>query len=391
MLQVAVTGGIGSGKSTVVAAFAGLGAFVVDADQLAREVVAPGTPGLRSIVDRFGKEILDGEALDRAGLARIVFADRSALHDLEQITHPLIRQRYEEIVSEAPSDSIIIHEVPLLVEKDLARQYQLTINVETLLDVRRARLEQRGLTPSDIDARLGLQVSDEERRSRCDVTMTNNEEPSSLQNKLHDLWRNRIKPFGENLALNRLAPRQARAEILPYQSEWPNAAARLIERLEYQLPDAHIAHVGSTSVPGLGAKDVIDIQVSVSELNDRYDDPMRRAGFVLNPDVNRDVPRPSAAEEVWAKRFYQSCDPARPANVHMRVFGSPGERYALLFPQWLRAHAEAARDYEEFKRELAMGTASTGEYAEAKEGWFSAAEADLLKWAEGTGALNQLR
>src|SRR5690242_1662208 len=130
MLRVGLTGGIGSGKSTVAQRLSTHGALVVDADVLAREVVATGSPGLVAIVERFGEGVLDDEgALNRPALGALVFADESARRDLEGITHPLIAQRTRELVEAAPADAVVVHDVPLLVEKHYGPGYHLVVVV----------------------------------------------------------------------------------------------------------------------------------------------------------------------------------------------------------------------------------------------------------------------
>src|SRR5450756_1530888 len=141
MLRVGLTGGIGSGKSTVAQRFRDLGAVVIDADQLAREVVAPGSTGLDAIRQRFGDVVMtpDG-SLDRGALGEIVFADAKARKDLEAITHPLIGAQTRSLVESAEPQEIVVHDVPLLAELDTSAAYHLTVVVGADDDVRMARL-----------------------------------------------------------------------------------------------------------------------------------------------------------------------------------------------------------------------------------------------------------
>src|SRR5690606_4987528 len=121
VLRVGLTGGIGAGKSEVARRLAGHGAVVVDADRLAREVVAPGTDGLAEMVARFGRRVLTADGgLDRAALAAVVFDDEAARRDLEAIIHPRVRARTAALVAAAPSDAVVVNDVPLLVEAGLA-------------------------------------------------------------------------------------------------------------------------------------------------------------------------------------------------------------------------------------------------------------------------------
>ena len=166
----------------------------------------------------------------------------------------------------------------------------------------------------------------------------------------------------------------------------------MVARIADALGDRalRIEHIGSTSVPGLAAKDVIDLQIGVTALADA-DDPgfvadLTRRGFVRVPGVTADNPHPATDDpRGWAKRFHGSMDPGRAANVHVREIGSPGWIFALQFRDWLRAEPHALARYASLKRSLAAGTASTAAYAEAKEPWFADAYTRVLEWARDTG------
>lgn len=179
MYLVGLTGGIGSGKSTVAARLAELGAAVVDADAIAREVVEPGEPALADIVDRFGDEVLQADGtLDRKALAAVVFADDEARADLNAITHPRIGERLLERVAEhqqnPPPDGIVVLDVPLLTESPLAEGYQALIVVEAPEDVRVQRVvASRDMTEDEVRARIRAQVSDAERRERATHVIDN--------------------------------------------------------------------------------------------------------------------------------------------------------------------------------------------------------------------------
>ena len=175
MLRVGLTGGIGSGKSTVAQRLSQLGAVVIDADVLAREVVEPGSPGLAAIVDRFGEVVLDDTgALNRQALGAIVFADGRSRRELEGITHPLIARRTAELVVAAPQDAIVVHDVPLLVEKNYGPGYHLVVVVGAEAEHRVKRLTNtRGMTESDARSRIAAQASDDERREAADVWLEN--------------------------------------------------------------------------------------------------------------------------------------------------------------------------------------------------------------------------
>ena len=145
MLSVALTGGIGSGKSTVAEIFEDLGALVIDSDQLAREVIERGTSGYDAVLSRFGDSILKEGEIDRSALGAIVFADEKARKDLEGIIHPLVRERSEKIASRAGDSRIVINQIPLLVETSGAKRFDFVITVEADLEIRRERLRARGM------------------------------------------------------------------------------------------------------------------------------------------------------------------------------------------------------------------------------------------------------
>ena len=151
MLRVGLTGGIGSGKSTVSAQLTSLGAVVIDADAVAREVVEPGTPALGAIADRFGPEVLTSDGvLDRPALGRLVFGDAAALRDLEAITHPAIWARTSELMAAVPPGRVMVHDMPLLVEKQMAADYHLVVVVGVGEAIRVRRLvDLRGMTEKD--------------------------------------------------------------------------------------------------------------------------------------------------------------------------------------------------------------------------------------------------
>lgn len=197
MLIVGLTGGIGSGKSTAASIFADLGAVVIDADQIAREVVAPGSPAVAKIAERFGSDVVVNGAIDREKLAQIVFADPAARADLEGITHPLVGKRFEEILAQQDPDAVIIYDIPLLFESKLEGAYDVIVTIEAPLDIRRERLLARGLLPSQIDQRMAAQVSDEVRREGSDLVIVNDGETSSLREAISQIWREELLPAAQ--------------------------------------------------------------------------------------------------------------------------------------------------------------------------------------------------
>ena len=189
MIRVGLTGGIGSGKSTVARLLAEHGALVIDADQIAREVVEPGQPALKEVAERFGPDVIttDG-SLDRAALAAIVFADAAALADLNAITHPRIAVRTAQLIAAAPDDAVVVYDMPLLVENDLAEGWDHVIVVEADREVRVRRLIERGLDEADIEARMSRQASDEQRRAVADVVIDNSGDLDSLRAQVDHTW-----------------------------------------------------------------------------------------------------------------------------------------------------------------------------------------------------------
>ncbi len=188
--MVGLTGGIGSGKSTVARLLEARGAVVIDADAIAREVVEPGSPTLGKLVERFGSEILapDG-SLDRAALAEKAFVDDATRKELEAITHPAIGELFLERVAAAPADSVVIHDIPLLVEAKREKDYAAVIVVEAPLETRLDRLEARGVPRDDARRRIALQVSDEDRRKVATYLVDNAGDLDSLERQVDAIWR----------------------------------------------------------------------------------------------------------------------------------------------------------------------------------------------------------
>jgi dephospho-CoA kinase len=196
MLMVGLTGGIGAGKSAVAARLVAHGAVVIDADRLAREAVAPGSDGLAAVVAEFGPAVLapDG-TLDRPTLGRLVFEDETARRRLEQIVHPRVRARTAELVAAAPEDAVVVHDVPLLVEAELAGAYQLVVVVLADVEIRVERLvRDRAMTREEAFARIRSQASDDDRRAVADVVITNNGSLEDLHTEVDKLWRTRLAP-----------------------------------------------------------------------------------------------------------------------------------------------------------------------------------------------------
>lgn len=389
-LSVAVTGGIGAGKSTVAAALAGHGAVVIDSDQLAREVVRPGTAGLAAVAGEFGTAVIAADgSLDRMALAGIVFADPTARERLEGITHPLVRALFGERGALVPPDGICLNDIPLIRNLGDAARYHLVIGVgveDTELRVR--RLVDRGHTEVDARARIDAQISDQQRRRLCDVWIDNSGSPADLSTVVDRLW-DRIQAFADNRRADRTVGRAGPVLVDP-GPRWAELGALLAARASLAAGGARTDHIGSTAVPGLPAKDCIDLQLTVADMAeaDALRAPLAAAGFPRTPGDWRDTPHPPDVDPAsWQKRVHGNADPGQKVNLHLRVRDSPGWRSALLFPAWLRADAGALADYLAVKRQAAneLADASITDYAGAKEPWMAQAYPRGQQWADRTG------
>ncbi len=190
MLRVGLTGGIGSGKSSVSAILADRGALVIDADGLARKVVAPGTPGLADILVAFGPGVIgDDGSLDRAAMAQRVFDDPAARQQLEAIIHPRVRARAAEIESQAAADAVVVHDIPLLVETGQGDRFDAVVVVDCPPDVQVERLtRQRGMSRSAAEARIAAQASREDRLALADHVVDNSGSLEQLRTVVDQLW-----------------------------------------------------------------------------------------------------------------------------------------------------------------------------------------------------------
>lgn len=188
-MRVGLTGGVGSGKSTVAALLAERGAVIIDADAIAREVVEPGTPGFAAVVAAFGSEVVGADgALDRPKLAGIVFADEAKRTQLNGIVHPLVGERTAELMAAAPDGAVVVYDVPLLVESGLAKGFDVVLVVEASVSTRLARLEARGMPEADARSRIAAQASDEQRRAVADAVITNDGSLDELREQVQQVW-----------------------------------------------------------------------------------------------------------------------------------------------------------------------------------------------------------
>ena len=188
MLIVALTGGIGSGKSTVGQMFAQLGAIVIDSDQLARDVLERGSIGFDEVVTMFGDEVLKNGEIDRQLLASIVFKDPKKRSDLEQVTHPLIRKAFAEVVARSAANSIVINQIPLLVESNHDYKFDHVITISVTEAIRAQRLLKRGLTADQINQRMQAQATDRMRESIADSVIINETDEQNLSDQVEIIW-----------------------------------------------------------------------------------------------------------------------------------------------------------------------------------------------------------
>ncbi|ORW26815.1 dephospho-CoA kinase [Mycobacterium paraense] len=401
MLRIGLTGGIGAGKSALSSTFAKRGAVIVDGDVIAREVVQPGTEGLKALVEAFGDDILlpDG-SLDRPALAAKAFRDDEARQRLNGIVHPLVGKRRSEIIASVPDDSVVVEDIPLLVESGMAPLFPLVVVVHADVEVRVRRLvDQRGMPEEDARARIAAQASDEQRRAVADIWMDNSGSPGDLVQRAQEVWDNRIVPFAHNLSARQIA--RAPARLVPADPSWPEQARRIANRLQTACGHRAIRvdHIGSTALPALDAKDVIDMQITVESLAvaDELVEPLLAAGYPRIEHLTEDVAKDDARSTVerydhsddpalWHKRIHASADPGRPTNVHIRVDGWPNQQFALLFVSWLRADVGARADYLAVKLKAEQaGGGDISPYVAAKEPWYPEAYRRAWEWADSTG------
>ena len=293
MLRVGLTGGIGSGKSTVARRLARHGAVVIDADQNAREVVEPGTDGLREVIAAFGEGILNADGvLNRPALAQRVFGDDEARARLNAIVHPRVGVRRVELIERAPEDAILVDDVPLLVELGIAPAFHLVIIVDAPVETRVDRLVRlRGLADADARARIAVQATDEQRRAVADVWLDNSGPVERVRTAVDRLWAERLAPYEANVRLRKHTARD-QPSIVEYDPGWPVRAERLAARLRLAggARALRVDHIGSTSVPGLAAPDLIELQVTVASLDDAdaLAEPLADAGFPPAPEFDGD-------------------------------------------------------------------------------------------------------
>lgn len=370
MLRVGLTGGIGSGKSTVARRLVRLGATLIDADVVAREVVEPGTSGFEAVVERFGTDVVRADgSLDREALGAIVFADAKSREALNTIVHPLVYQRRTELLGRTAADAIVVEDIPLLVENGLAPAYHLVIVVHAPSEERVRRLvEHRGLAPDDAWARVRAQADDDERRAAADIWLDNAGRVDDVLHQVDDQWRDRLVPYEANIRTRTVATDPDVGPLGSYDDTWPLQAKRLMARIAAAAGDLAIRvdHVGGTSVPGLLARDVIDLLVVMRSPDDHQQltEALGSAGF---------PPRRSGTA-------HGSADPGRPVLIHLHSRADADWRTALLLRDWLHAEPDERKRHNAWAHEVA-GDLTNASYAKARREWYGPAVARAERWA----------
>jgi dephospho-CoA kinase len=194
--RVGLTGGVASGKSAVAALLRELGAVVIDSDQLAREVVEPGTPGLAAVVEEFGENVLTGDGhLDRAALGSVVFGDEASRRRLEGILHPLIRARAAEVEAEAGPGALVVHDIPLLVETGQADRFDAVLVVDVPVETQVERMvRDRGWSAEDARRRVAAQADREERRAVATHVIDNTGTHDDLRERVTEVVGELVAP-----------------------------------------------------------------------------------------------------------------------------------------------------------------------------------------------------
>ena len=379
MLQVGLTGGIGSGKSTVARRLVARGAVLVDADALAREVVAAGTDGFAEVVAQFGTGVVgpDGE-LDRPALGAVVFGDADARARLNGIIHPRVRERSAALVAAAPPDAVVVQDIPLLVEGGMAARFGLVVVVHADVDVRVSRLVgQRGMSEKDARSRIAAQADDDARRAVADAWLDNGGSPDDIAAAVDRLWDERLAPFEVNLRLDRPAA-VAPQHVVQADPGWALAGARLVARVAVAVGEhgRGVDHIGATAVPDLPAPDVVDLQLGVDMIAevDTLRDRLRSAGFVALP-----------ADDPSRGARYRSADPGRPANLHVSEVGSTVWRGNLLARDWLRSDVAARAERARIQQESTARESADSAYTEAERAWWEAVSGRAEDWAASSG------
>jgi dephospho-CoA kinase len=313
-----------------------------------------------------------------------------------------VGKRRAELIAAVPEDSVVVEDIPLLVESGMAPLFPLVVVVYANAELRVARLvEQRGMAEDDARARIAAQATDDQRRAVADVWLDNSSTPEALAERAREVWDHRIMPFAANLSAGQVVRPPAR--LVPADPAWSDQGARILARLRAACgaKASRVDHIGSTAVPGLDAKDAIDIQVTVESLAtaDELAAALRSAGYPRIDDISSDVAKldaRSTAERydhsgdptLWHKRLHGSADPGRSTFVHLRVDSWPNQQFALLFVDWLKANPEVREEYLAVKRRAQQATSPDGDierYLAIKEPWFLEAYRRAWDWADRSG------
>lgn len=289
---------MGAGKSTVAATFVERGAYLIDADKIAREVVAAGTPGLAALVEAFGDDILDpaGE-LNRPGLAAKAFVDDESRATLNRITHPLIGARTTELLDAAPGDAIVVQDTPLLVEGHMAPFFHSVIVVDADVEMRVHRLvNSRGLDEADARARIAAQATEEQRRAVADAWLVNHGTHDDLAQQATDLWTQRLVPYELNVRRGIVA--EPVAELVAADPDPAVLGTRLTNRLWALAGERATAVEVIGAATGIRAVTALQITARDEAAATELPDLLRAGGFPADGDG-----------------AYASADPGRPARV----------------------------------------------------------------------------
>jgi len=293
VIRLGLTGGIGAGKSTVAKTFVERGAYIIDADKIAREVVEPGTEGLEKLVEAFGSDILSADgSLDRPALAAKAFVDEESRKKLNAITHPLIGARTQELLEAAPEDAVVVQDIPLLVENHTAPFFHLVVIVHADEDVRLHRLTtMRGVDEADARARIAAQATEEQRRAVADVWLDNSGTPEELAAAAAEVWDRRLVPFEANVRARRAA--EPDPELIALEPNPDGPSARVVNRL-WAIAGERAAAVEVVDAEKVQLRIVARDGAAAEQLTGL----LAVGGFApAEPGV------------------YRSCDPGRPATV----------------------------------------------------------------------------
>lgn len=324
MLSLGLTGGIAAGKSLLTARFRDLGAVVIDADQLARDVVAPGTPGLEAVVATFGDRILapDG-SLNRAKLGSVVFADQGARESLNAIVHPRVRAAADALKADAGDGAIVVQDIPLLVESGQEASYHLVLVVQAPREERIARMvRDRGMSYDDALARMAAQATDEQRAAAADVLIDNGGLPEGAVAQLDLLWQERLLPYAANMTSQQPAKwavarddAGAPQQVAQAQAAQARVAARLAQAVRH-LPGAQVS-----ALPGPAGR-MLEFRMGVEGAGAAYHpsasewaDALALAGFFPSHGLAADRGGADQPGAVAAGTCFASADPGCQALV----------------------------------------------------------------------------